>query len=64
MDQLQTSWVKNKGLGMVIVSQFFGVGMNVITRMLEQDSMYGPKMQPFQVNAGDWGWCENADARR
>ena len=43
------SWSKNKGLFLVILSQFFGVLMNVTTRLLETDNSHGPGMDPFQI---------------
>ncbi len=44
------SWVKNKGLALVMLSQLFGVMMNVTTRLLEMDGPDGPGMHPFQVS--------------
>jgi len=42
-------WSKNKGLALVILSQFFGALMNVTTRLLETDGSHGKGMHPFQV---------------
>ena len=42
-------WAKNKGLVLVILSQLFGVMMNVTTRLLEMDGKHGPGMHPFQI---------------
>ena len=44
-------WAKNKGLALVVISQLFGVMMNVTTRLLEMDSHHGPRLHPFQVCA-------------
>ena len=42
-------WKKNKGLALVLMSQFFGALMNVTTRLLETDGSHGHAMHPFQV---------------
>lgn len=42
-------WSKNKGLALVMLSQFFGALMNVTTRLLETDGSHGKGMHPFQV---------------
>jgi hypothetical protein len=39
--RLQISWVKNKGLALVLIAQLFGTLMNVITRMLEMEGNNG-----------------------
>jgi hypothetical protein len=39
-------WQRNRGLGLVTMSQFFGALMNAATRLLELD---GEGMHPFQV---------------
>ncbi|MDI1487315.1 MAG: hypothetical protein OHK93_006584 [Ramalina farinacea] len=44
-------WAKNKGLILVIISQFFGVMMNVTTRLLEMDGHHGSGLHPFQVGS-------------
>jgi len=43
-------WAKNKGLALVILSQLFGVMMNVTTRLLELDGDHGAGLHPFQVS--------------
>lgn len=45
----ETFWSKNKGLALVMLSQFFGALMNVTTRLLETDGSHGKGMHPFQV---------------
>lgn len=47
--KLQEIWTANKGLALVILSQLFGVMMNVTTRLLEMDGSHGSAMHPFQV---------------
>ncbi len=47
--KIEASWVKNKGLALVMISQLFGVMMNVTTRLLEMDGSHGPGMHPFQI---------------
>ena len=42
-------WARNKGLSLVMVSQLFGVMMNVTIRLLETSGASGPGMHPFQV---------------
>jgi hypothetical protein len=39
--RLQLSWVKNKGLALVLIAQLFGTLMNVTTRMLEMEGNDG-----------------------
>ena len=39
-------WIRNQGLFLVSISQFFGALMNVVTRLLELE---GEGMHPFQV---------------
>lgn len=43
-------WAKNKGLALVILAQFFGIMMNVTTRLLELDGGHGAALHPFQVS--------------
>lgn len=50
--QLQTFWVRNKGLALVLLAQMFGTCMNIGTRLLEnlgkgEDGEGG--MHPFQI---------------
>ena len=42
-------WARNKGLSLVMLSQLFGVMMNVTIRLLEMNGTSGPGMHPFQV---------------
>ena len=42
-------WARNKGLSLVMLSQLFGVMMNVTIRLLEMSGTSGPGMHPFQV---------------
>ena len=44
--KLAQSWVRNKGLALVISAQLFGVVMNVTTRLLETE---GEGMHPLQI---------------
>lgn len=50
MGRLHALWSHNKGLILVLVSQFFGVGMNVTTRILEIEGNHGKGYHPFQVS--------------
>ena len=54
----QHFWHRNKGVILVIVSQFFFALMITTTRILETDDIYGAGMAPFQVSLdgkyGDW----------
>lgn len=43
-------WTQGKGMLMVILSQFFGSSMNVMTQLLERDGSHGKAMHPFQVS--------------
>lgn len=45
-DKVTKAWVKNKGLALVVISQFFGVLMNGTTRLLEVE---GHGLDPFQI---------------
>lgn len=47
---LWNAWLQNKGILMVMLSQFFGASMNVMTRLLEIDGAHGKGMDPFQVS--------------
>lgn len=47
---LSKGWMHSKGMLMVIVSQFFGASMNVMTQLLERDGSHGKAMHPFQVS--------------
>ena len=39
-------WTKNRGLFLVLVSQFFGTLMNITTRLLEMEGNDGKKTNP------------------
>lgn len=41
--KLQALWYKNKGLFLVLISQFFGTLMNITTRLLEMEGNNGRK---------------------
>lgn len=43
-------WAQGKGMLMVVLSQFFGSSMNVMTQLLERDGSHGKAMHPFQVS--------------
>lgn len=47
--RLEALWLRNKGLVLVLVSQLFGVAMNVSTRILEIEGNNGKGYHPFQV---------------
>ncbi|KAH7084801.1 hypothetical protein BKA63DRAFT_401843 [Paraphoma chrysanthemicola] len=47
--RLQSFWVANKGLALVLISQLFGTLMNVTTRMLEMEGNDGKGYHPFQI---------------
>jgi hypothetical protein len=47
--RLSRFWLRNKGLGLVLLSQVFGTLMNVTTRLLEVEGNNGKGMHPFQV---------------
>ncbi|KAI7977802.1 hypothetical protein EIK77_009342 [Talaromyces pinophilus] len=46
-------WTQAKGMLMVVLSQFFGSSMNVMTQLLERDGSHGKAMHPFQVRSSD-----------
>lgn len=46
---VRTAWLHGKGMLMVILAQFFGASMNVMTQLLEKDGSHGMAMHPFQV---------------
>lgn len=48
--RVRAVWVQSKGMAMVLLSQFFGASMNVMTQVLEVDGTHGPAMDPFQVS--------------
>ena len=42
-------WVRNKGLGYMLIAQVFGTLMNVTTRILEVEGNKGKGLHPFQI---------------
>ncbi|KAH6639462.1 hypothetical protein C7974DRAFT_388561 [Boeremia exigua] len=42
-------WYKNKGLFLVLISQFFGTMMNITTRLLEMEGNNGKGYHPFHI---------------
>ncbi|KAF2431928.1 hypothetical protein EJ08DRAFT_586544 [Tothia fuscella] len=46
---MKAFWVRNKGLGLVLLAQVFGTLMNVTTRILELEGNNGKGMHPFQI---------------
>lgn len=44
--------VRNKGVGLMILAQFFGAAMATVARLLETDEENGAPMHPFQVFHG------------
>lgn len=47
--RLNKSWIRNKGLFLMLVAQFFGVLMNVTTRILEIEGNDGKGFHPLQI---------------
>ncbi|KAL2004021.1 hypothetical protein VTN02DRAFT_819 [Thermoascus thermophilus] len=47
--RLWAAWLQSKGLVLVMLSQFFGASMNVMTRVLEINGSHGEGMNPFQI---------------
>ncbi|EEH06059.1 conserved hypothetical protein [Histoplasma capsulatum G186AR] len=47
--KLWQSWLMSKGMLMVMLAQFFGASMNVMTRTLQLDGSHGKGMHPFQI---------------
>lgn len=47
------AWTQGKGMLMVVLSQFFGSSMNVMTQLLERDGSHGKAMHPFQVSTSN-----------
>ncbi|KAF1928701.1 uncharacterized protein M421DRAFT_420593 [Didymella exigua CBS 183.55] len=47
--KLQAIWYNNKGLFLVLVSQFFGTLMNITTRLLEMEGNDGKGYHPFHI---------------
>lgn len=48
-NRLKAFWIRNKGLALVLLAQFFGILMNVTTRLLEVEGNDGKGMHPFQI---------------
>lgn len=48
---IRYAWLSSKGMFMVMLAQFFGASMNVMTRILELDGPHGKGMHPFQVRS-------------
>lgn len=46
---LHEFWIVNYGAFLVLLSQVFGAGMNVCTRLLETPGPHGEPMHPFQI---------------
>lgn len=44
-----TVWAQSKGMVLVMLSQFFGASMNVMTQVLEVKGKNGEGLHPFQV---------------
>jgi hypothetical protein len=53
-EMVQASWLRNKGLVLVIIAQCFNTLMAVTTRLLETDGNHGKGMHPFQVIDAKW----------
>ena len=49
--RIHAAWRRNLGLTLVLIAQFFGVLMNITTRLLEQGSETEEAMHPFQVRS-------------
>ncbi|KJX92166.1 hypothetical protein TI39_contig5901g00005 [Zymoseptoria brevis] len=47
--KLQASWIRNKGLALMLLAQFFGTLMNVATRKLEVEGNNGKGLHPFNI---------------
>lgn len=45
-EKIQSFWVTNKGLALVMIAKFFGALMNATIRLMETDG-----------NDGKWQWC-------
>jgi hypothetical protein len=43
-------WLQSKGLILVLLAQFFGSTMNMMTRVLETNGSHGKAMHPFHVS--------------
>ncbi|PGH30748.1 hypothetical protein GX50_06468 [[Emmonsia] crescens] len=47
--KLRHTWLMSKGMLMVMLAQFFGASMSVMTRTLVLDGSHGEGMHPFQI---------------
>lgn len=47
--RFRASWFRNKGIFLMVLAQFFGVLMNVTTRILEVEGNHGNGLHPFQI---------------
>ncbi|KAF3007765.1 hypothetical protein E8E13_010165 [Curvularia kusanoi] len=47
--RVQEIWYRNKGLFLVLISQFFGTLMNITTRLLEMEGNNGKGYHPFHI---------------
>jgi hypothetical protein len=45
--RMQLSWIRNKGLFLVLIAQFFGALMNVTTRLLEMEGNDGKERHDY-----------------
>lgn len=50
--KLQALWYKNKGLFLVLISQFFGTLMNITTRLLEMEGNDGKSSKVLSCRIG------------
>jgi hypothetical protein len=46
--RMQLSWIRNKGLFLVLIAQFFGALMNVTTRLLEMEGNNGEAVYNYR----------------
>jgi hypothetical protein len=46
--RMQLSWIRNKGLFLVLIAQFFGALMNVTTRLLEMEGNDGEAVYNYR----------------
>lgn len=46
---MRESWTRNYGLVLMLLAQFFGTCMNVLTRLLEIEGNKGKGLHPFQI---------------
>lgn len=48
-ESAREAWAQGKGMVLVMMSQFFGSSMNVMTKVLENQGRNGQGLSPFQV---------------